>query len=154
MPNGAWPTSVVANSIDLTRSDGRILLRLVRGLNEVPSVRGGDTIVPSLAGRVPRSRVYDRLMLEAAGYIFGAGTTEDDQRESYRDTIDELRGLMDPTQDPYSVVATLEDGTTTRTFTARPLNMVVTEHRRIPSVAEVSLEWECVDADDFYGAGS
>jgi hypothetical protein len=82
--------------------------------------------------------------------VFGLGDTDALARIAYRDVIDELRTLMNPTLSPYAVVVTLEAGSSpaTRTFTARPLNMAVVE--TIPSlVAEVSLEWECVDAADF-----
>lgn len=143
MHSGVWSTGLTANSTDLTSTDGRLLFRLTRGLDEVPEVRGEDTIIPSLAGRVARNRVLDRLVLEAEGYVMGAGTTEAEQRADLRDLVDALRTLMDPTQAPYEIEATLEDGST-RTIQARPVNIVWGDDD-IPSLRTASLQWESVD---------
>lgn len=153
MPHVGYPTSLVANGVDLTRSDGRILGRVVRGLNELPEVRGKDTVVPALAGRVPRNRIADRLLIEWEGMVMGAGSTEQDQREDFRDIVDSLRALMDPTSDPYELVVTLEDGSTTRSITARPINIVWGDDD-IPSYRVASLQWESVDATDWGVGGS
>lgn len=153
MSHIGFPTSLVANGVDLTRSDARILGRVVRGLNELPEVRGRDTIVPALAGRVPRNRIGDRLVIEWEGMLMGAGSTEQDQREDFRDIVDSIRALMDPTSDPYELVVTLEDGTTTRSITARPINAVFGDDQ-LPSYRVCSLQWESVDAADWSVAGS
>lgn len=154
MPHAAYPTSLVANGIDLTRSDGRIIGQVTRGLIEQWEVRGKDTIVPALAGRVPRNRIRDRLMIEYTGHVMGAGANEDAQREDFRDLMDSIRTLMDPTSDPYDLVATMEDGST-RTITARPTpNGIVPGNDDIPSYLLISLQWESVDSADWSVAGS
>lgn len=152
MPHIGFPTSLVADSVDLTRSDGRILGRVVRGLNEIPEVRGKDTIIPSKPGRTPRNRKLDRLMVEWEGMVMGAGADEDAQREDFRDLVDDIRALMDPTSDPYELVVTVEDGTT-RSITARPVN-VVWGPDDIPSYRTASLQWEAIDAADWGVGGS
>lgn len=135
-----FSTHLTADAVDLM--DGRFLFRLVRGLGEVPTVRGEDTIIPSATGRTARSRVADTLRLEAQGWVLGEGVGEAAQRADFRDAVDELRALMDPTQDPYTIEVEVEDGST-RTILARPLNIVWGEDR-IPSMCYASLEWESV----------
>lgn len=147
MPHSALPTSLVADGVDLTRSDGKLLFRVTRGINEVPEVRGQDTIVPSLNGRIPRSRRLDRHVIEAEGLVMGAGATEALQWTDFRSLMDSLVDLMNPVQDPYNIAITVEDGTT-RTITARPLNLVSGDDD-IPSYREVTLQWESVDAADW-----
>lgn len=154
MPHVGYPTSLVANGVDLTRSDGRILGRVTRGLIESPDVRGRDTVVPALAGRVPRNRIADRLVIEWTGHVMGAGDDEQEQREDFRDLIDSIRALMDPTSDPYELVVTMEDSST-RTITARPTpNGIVPGDDDIPSYRLLSLQWESVDAADWVAGGS
>lgn len=152
MPHNALPTSLVADGVDLTRSDGKILMRVTRGLNEVPEVRGVDTIVPSLNGRIPRNRRLDRLVIEAAGIIMGAGADENAQRVDFRATIETLRDLMNPVQDPYNI-AVIDEAGTTHTITARPMNLVVGDDD-IPTYREVSCQWESIDAADWGVSGS
>jgi hypothetical protein len=152
MPHVGYSTSLVADGVDLTRSDGRIIGRVVRGLNELPEVRGKDTIVPGMNGRIARNRKLDRLIIEWEGLIQGAGSTEDAKREDFRDLIDSIRSLMNPVQDPYELVVTLEDGST-RSITARPINAMF-EAEFVPSYREASLEWESVDSADWGVAGS
>ena len=152
MPHIGFPTSLVADGVDLTRSDARILGRVVRGLNELPEVRGKDTIIPGASGRVPRNRKLDRLMVEWEGMVMGAGVDEDAQREDFRDLVDSIRTLMNPVQDPYELVVTVEDGST-RSITARPVN-VVWGPDDIPSYRTASLQWEAIDAADWGVAGS
>jgi len=147
VPHNALAISIVADGVDLTRSDGKLLFRITRGINEVPEARGVDTVVPSLNGRIPRSRRLDRLVVEASGLVIGAGATEALQRTDFRSLMETLRDLMNPVQDPYDIAVTVEDGTT-RTITARPLNLVSGDDD-LPSFREVSLQWESVDAADW-----
>lgn len=147
MTHAALPLGLVAGGVDLTRSDGRLLFQPTRGLNDVPEVRGIDTIVPGLPGRVPRDRVLDRLVVEAEGMVIGAGSTESAQRTDFRALVDDIRALMDPTQSPYDIVITVEDGSS-RTITARPVN-VVWGPADLPSYRTASLQWEGVDATDW-----
>lgn len=153
MTNAALPTNITADSVDLSRSDGRLLFWMTRGLNEVPEVRGEDVIVPGRSGRIARNRKLDRLLLEATGYVMGEGATEALQRTDYRALMEILRDLMNPVQDPYEIVVVVEDGTT-RTITARPLNMVWPDQQIVPSVNFGSLQWESVDAADWGVSGS
>ncbi len=152
MAFAAVATSIVADGVDLTRSDGRLIFWVTRGLDEVPEVRGTDTIVPSLNGRIPRSRRLDRFVVEAAGMVQGAGSGEAAQRTDFVSLMETLRDLMNPVQDPYNLVVTREDGTT-RTITARPLN-IVWEGIVIPTYRTGSLQWESVDAADWGVSGS
>ncbi len=153
MAHPAYPTSLVANSVDLTRSDGRILMRVTRGLNEIPEVRGEDTIIPSAAGRVARDRVADRMVIEAEGMVMGSGADEDAQRADFRSLVADIRALMYPTQAPYELVVTLEDGVSTVAITARPINVVWGDDD-IPSYRKLSCQWESVDASDWVALGS
>ncbi len=145
MANGAFSTNVIANGVDLSTSDHRILMRIVRGLDELPDVRGKDIVVPGLPGRIARNRVNDRLVIEAAGFVAGTGADETAQRADFRAIVDEVRALMDPTQNPYTIEATLEDGAG-RTITARPVNIVWGDDN-IPSFRMLSCEWESIDPD-------
>lgn len=147
MPHNALAIAITADGVDLTRSDGTLLFRITRGINEVPEVRGADTIVPSLNGRIPRSRRLDRLIIEAEGLVMGSGATEALQRTSFRGLMDALVDLMNPVQDPYDIAITVEDGST-RTITARPQNIVAGDDD-IPTYREVTLQWESVDAADW-----
>lgn len=145
--NAALATSIVANGVDLTRSDGRLLFYVTRGIDDVPEVRGQDVIVPGLGGRIPMNRRLDRLIVEAHGMVMGAGADETAQRVDFRSLIESLRDLMNPSSDPYNVVITVEDGST-RTITARPLNIVWSDIM-IPTYREGSLQWESVDFADW-----
>ena len=147
MTYGAYPTSITANGTDLTRSDGRLIFRVTRGINEVPEVRGQDVIVPGLGGRIPMTRRLDRLIIEAAGMVMGAGADETVQRADFRALVEILRDVMNPASDPYQLVVTVEDGTT-RTITARPQNIVWGDDD-IPTYRTASLQWESVDAADW-----
>lgn len=123
----------------------RIMLRCVRGLDDSPEVRGTDTIVPGLAGRIVRSRVRDRRVIELAGWVMGTGTTEADQREDVRDALEELRALFDPTRTPATLLLELEDGGFA-TISARPLSTVMGDDP-IPTYRALSVELEAVEAD-------
>jgi len=126
-------------------NEPRLLIRLVRGLDEAPEVRGVDTIIPGSAGRIARARVWDRRVIELGGLIMGTGTTDAEQLEDTRAALEELRVLFDPTRQPATLIITLEDGGTA-TITARPVNMVVGPDE-VPQRREVSIELEAVDED-------
>lgn len=145
MANPGWSTNLTANGVDLTTSDNRIMLRLVRGLDDLAEVRGKDVIVPGLTGRIIRNRVKDRLVVEAAGWVMGTGVGEAAQRADFRAIVDEIRALMDPTLSPYAIVAILEDAST-RTIMARPTNVVWGDDN-LPSFRMLSCEWESVDPE-------
>lgn len=147
MSHPGYATSLTANGFDLTRSDGRILFYPTRGIDEVPEVRGEDVVVPGLAGRFATNRKLDRLTIEATGMVMGSGATEALQRSDFRALVEQIRDVMNPSHDPYQLVITVEDGTT-RTITARPMNIVWGDIV-IPSFRAGSLQWESVDAADW-----
>ena len=129
---------------DIQESDFGVFLELVRGLNERPTPRGVDLIVPSRAGRIVRNRVGDALTIELRGYVMGAGSTEGLQRIDFRTNAKAVRALFDPSAEPANLVATLEDSTTA-TIAARTLNSVWDQTD--PWTAAVSIELESVDPD-------
>ena len=128
---------------DCQESDLGVFLELVRGLNEPPSTRGEDTIVPGAAFRIPRSRVADTLTIELRGIVRGEGSTHAAQKSDYRDKMQALRTRFDTTAAPADLVATLEDSTTA-TISCRTANVVVTEI--VQSLyASVSIELEAYE---------
>lgn len=144
------PVAVIGltyNGTDVQDADLGIFLEIVRGLSEGVRVRGKDTIVPALAGRIARNRVADGFIIELRGFVRGSGADEDVQRGDFRANVDTLRGLFDPTALPATLVATLEDGTTreceARTLPENPLY----GRQPVPSFQEVSIELESLDAD-------
>lgn len=145
--NAAVPTGILANGTDLTRTDGRIIFRITRGLDDVPEVRGEDVVIPRAPGRFATNRRMDRLIIEAEGFVMGTGLDESTQRSDFRTSIEILRDVMNPTHDPYNLVVTVEDGST-RTITARPMNIVWGDDD-IPTFREGTLQWESVDASDW-----
>lgn len=116
------------DGFDCQQVDLQIFIEIIKGLNEVPSVRGTDSIVPALAGRAEGLRINDVLKIELAGFVRAdpALTTAADQQASYRTNMDTVRGLFATNRLRADLVATLEDGTQ-RTISARPLNMIVQE---------------------------
>lgn len=147
-----YSTSFTWRAVSFTTSDLRIALRITRGINELPSVRGRDTIIPGLPGRVPRNRIGDVLTIEADGFVMGSGANEQAQRDDFRDIVTLIRGLMDPTDTPGEIVATLEDGTT-QSITARAIDIIWGDDD-IPAYRALSCRWESVDAADWVVAGS
>lgn len=144
--SGAWASGLTADGTDLTRADGRILLRVMSGLGEVWEVRGVDTVIPHLAGQVARNRRRNTLTIVAEGMVAGAGANEDAQRTDLASLRQTIRALMDPTQDPYTLEAT-DEGGTVWTIEARPIN-VVWGPDDIPSYrGAVSCEWRAIGAD-------
>lgn len=130
---------------DLQPSDLTVFLQIVTGLDDIAAVRGIDTVVPGLTGRIPRARVKDVLPIELAGLVMGAGDTEILRRASYRTTVAMLQVLFDPSLAPGDLVVEAEDGTT-YTIAARPISMVWgTED--VPCVRELSVALESVDPD-------
>ena len=121
-----------------------IFLEIVRGLGDVPAVRGVDIVVPARAGRIVRNRVGDYLSIELLGIVGGSGADEAAQRSDFADRRAAMRALFDPTLAPGALVATLENATTA-TIAARSLNIVWDQV--VPTLARVSVEMESVDPD-------
>jgi hypothetical protein len=119
-----------------------IFLEIKRGLNEPPTVRGTDVIVPSLAGRIQGSRVKDMVKVELEGFVQGAqGATE---RSSFRTKVIAFRALFDPTISG-SLVATLEDAST-KTLTLARTTSVLWDQTE-PGMARVNVELESTAGD-------
>ena len=130
---------------DLQTSDLQIFLQIVHGLNEPPSVRGVDYVVPVREGRVEANRVNDVLSIVLEGHVRGdpSQTTTSGARSTFRNNAQTIRALFAPNRARADLVATLEDGTIV-SISARPLNAVWSEP--VPSeFAAVSIELEGYD---------
>jgi hypothetical protein len=130
----------------VTTSGGqwRLLFRCVRGLYDSPEVRGADTVIPGLPGRVARDRVRDRRVIELDGHVLGVGASDADQRADVEAALETLRTLFDPTRDPATLSIATSTGATT--IAARPLSLLV-DDGHIPVYRRVSVELEAVGAD-------
>lgn len=73
MANPAAVVGLTFGGTDIQQNPIGIFLEIVEGLNEGPSVRGSDTVVPGLAGRIARNRVADRWDIELRGLVAGTG---------------------------------------------------------------------------------
>ena len=58
------------------RDTGGIFFDLMSGLFEPAEVRGTDTVVPALAGRVARNRVKDTRKVVLTGYVTGTNAAD------------------------------------------------------------------------------
>lgn len=142
------PVAVVGltyDGTDVQDADLGLFLEIVKGLNETPEVRGTDTTVPGLDGRIPRNRVTDRLAIELRGMLMATGMDESAQRSDFATMRQQVRMLFDPTKMPADLVAELEDGSTA-TISARPLPTLLWRQGP-PGYAELSVELESVDPD-------
>lgn len=74
MSNPVATIGLTYGGTDIQQNPIGIFLEIVRGLSESPSVRGTDTIVPALAGRIARNRMSDVLRIELVGLVAGSGT--------------------------------------------------------------------------------
>lgn len=139
------PAAVIGLSFaatDLQQNPFGIFLEIVRGLGEGPSVRGKDTIVPALTGRIARNRKADTWRIELVGWVAGQGATEAIQRSDFADLRAQLLALFDPTNAPAALVATTENGDTW-TIQARTLPGKMWD-QQVPSMARLSVELEAV----------
>jgi hypothetical protein len=150
MPNAVAVIGLTFRGVDIQRGDFGLFLEIVRGLEELPEVRGKDTVIPGLAGRMYRNRVVDRLPVELRGMVVGNGADETAQRSDLRTNMDFARALFNRTAAPGPLVATLENGAT-RTIVARPLNLL--KQIRIPSMYDISVELESVAFSLAIGGG-
>jgi len=131
------------DGIDLQRSDLQVFLEIVHGLNETPSVRGTDTIVPGLAGRIEGNRINDVLPITLEGLVRADPTTTTTSAAiaSFRDNMQSIRTLFASNRARANLVATLEDGTTA-TISARPLPGIIANDTVKSEFANVSIELE------------
>lgn len=111
MTNAAAPIGLTFAGTDIQKSDFGIFLEIVSGLHDGLSVRGVDTIIPGLEGRVARNRVADRRIIQLAGYVSGTGTGLTTQRSTFRDNAQAVEALFSLTAAPAVLSATLEDST-------------------------------------------
>lgn len=146
MPELSAVTDLAYDATSLQQDPIGIFLRIVRGLNAIPSVRGEDDVVASKSGRSPYPRLADVLAIELSGLVLGIGDTEAEERASFRGLIEALKTLLAAgSLAPKVLSCTLEDGATA-TINARVVDFQVTE--LIESVAaEVKVALESVDPD-------
>jgi hypothetical protein len=150
--SAASATGLTANSVDLTRTDLKIMMRVTHGGPfDVWSTRGRDTIIPGAHGQVARNRKRDRLIIIAEGFIMGDGANEAAQRADIVATYASLHTLMEPTQAPYTLVYTDEAGGEWE-IEARPVNILYSPDN-LPTYREASAEWLAIDTD-WVGPGS
>lgn len=98
---------LTANGTELQPLNGKHHFYVYGGIDDMPSVRGADWVVPGLAGRVVPSvsaRINDVLLVELRGFVHGIGATEDAARQDYRATMDALQAIFLPTLNPWPLV--------------------------------------------------
>ena len=128
----------------------RICLWLVSGLHSGLSVRGTDTTVPALAGRIARNRVADRRLLEVEGFVQGVGANEALRRSDFETAMQEVSALFDPTLAAGTLEVLLQDGSTA-SIAARTLPETIEGPPEIPSRRAVSFRLEALDPDWTFG---
>lgn len=72
MANPAASIPLTFGGTDLQQNPIGIFLQL-KNPNDGPSVRGSDTTVPGLTGRIARSRIGDRWTIDLEGLVAGTG---------------------------------------------------------------------------------
>ena len=130
---------------DIQLADFSIYLWVQNGLNEVPTVRGVDTVVPGKPGRSARNRENDVLPIVLSGSVMSdpTETDQDAARATFRNRMLLIRSLFASNRLPADLVAELENGDTA-TISARPMNILVPQ--QIEGVyASLSIELEGLD---------
>lgn len=137
---------------DLQTSDLSVFLQIVRGLNEPPSVRGVDVVVPGRAGRIEGNRINDILVIQLEGIVRSTptNTTQAQAYASFRSNVQAVRSLFAPDRLRAPLVATLEDGSQV-SVSARPMPGIIWTEPLRSEVATVAIELE---ADGDWGAVS
>lgn len=140
---GGYVTDLAYASTDLQPDSLDFVLWVTRGLNDIPSVRGTDQVVPARTGQVERNRKADKLAIELRGYVLGNGSTGELIVANFRSSVEILKALFDPALAQRVLSATLEDGSAA-TINARVVGLamleVVANH-----VAEVAVLMESLD---------
>jgi hypothetical protein len=146
MTSAIGAVGLTFDGTDLQPSDLSVFLQIVHGLNETPSVRGVDVVVPALAGRVEANRVNDVLPIVLEGFCRAdpSTTTTEDARESYRTNQRALRTLFASNRERADLVATLEDGSEL-VISARPQPGMIWNENVISEFATISIELEGYD---------
>lgn len=122
---------------------GGILIEIVKGVNETPSVRGADVIVPSREGRIEGNRKNDVLTIELSARIRADVTTTNnaDAQASFRENMAQVREWFAPSRGRAVLIATLEDGTVQQ-ISARPLPSMIWNEPVKSQLAIGSIELE------------
>lgn len=121
-------------------------MRITQGRHDSLTVRGTDTVVPSLAGQIPRLRVADSRIIVGQGFVQGAGSTEADQRADFLGIRQAIDALMRGDQVRYVLEQTDEDGSVW-TITVQPLRVEWDQNDAIPSRRDLACYWLSVDPD-------
>lgn len=144
MTSAVASIGVSYSGTDLQDADLGVFLEIVSGMAaDGLDVRGVDVVVPGLTGRIARGRRLDTRRIELRGHVMGQGSTQDDRQADYRDSMDALAALFDPSASPDSLVLTMEDSST-RTIEARPLPGMMVEVVVPSEFAYVSIVLESV----------
>ena len=144
--------SLTYEGSDLRRSDLSVHLDVISGLNDGLTVRGDDTVIPGLTGRVPRNRKKDSRTILLAGDLQGNGTDEDDRLASYQNLRDEMEALFDLTA-VGTLIGQAADGTW-RQIDARP-ELIVWDPAPVNGVGTISVTLISVEPDwQITGGGS
>jgi len=117
-------------STDLQPTDQSFVLWISRGINDVPSVRGTDVVVPHKIGQTAGTRRADKLAIELTGWVLANGATADLLVAAFREIVESLKALFDPADGYQTLAATLEDGSEAM-IAARVVGLVITE--QVPS---------------------
>lgn len=128
---------------DLQPSDRSFVLWVERGLNDIPTVRGEDIVVPHLTGRTAAARVADTMIIELKGWILANGATPDIIAGAFRTVVEALKAVFDPAAGYQTLSATLEDGSAA-TIQARVTALVIDE-KVASHVASVDVQMESID---------
>lgn len=122
------PVGASYAATDLQAADLSIFLQFKRGLHELPSVRGEDTVIPTAEGRHEMNRVNDVVRIELEGHVTADADalTNQEQVESFWVNAETLRTLFASDRAWAALNAVLPDGTI-KSIQARPLNMIFTE---------------------------
>jgi hypothetical protein len=135
--------------LQLVGSQPRIVMRCTYGLDTSYQVRGADTVIPSLAGRVARNRVRDIRRVVLEGFVAGTGANDAAMLDDFRDACEELRTLFSPVASTGTLVINLEDGV--RTATLASVRTLPEEPEwgpdDIPGFRTLAVELEAVGAD-------
>lgn len=150
MTSGVASIGVTYDGTDLQDSDLGIFLQIVVGLDDGAEVRGQDTVIPYLDGRLARPRRFDRRRIVLEGIVQGSGSTRELGMADYRANRRTLAQLFDNARDPATLRLVLEDGDITR-CEARPLSIEANEVVQ-SQFAYISVELEAVS--DWEGLGS
>lgn len=143
---GGYVTGITYDTTELQPSSQDWVLWIMRGLNDVPSVRGEDDVIPGAPGRVARARQADVRVIELEGWIMAQGATWELAIANFRQSVQALQALFDPTLDPRVLSAVLEDGSVA-TINARVVPPLVVEERVASHVARIAVQMESLDPD-------